>query len=118
MHADDDGFVNSPKKIMRMVGASDDDMKILLLKSFLLGFESGVIVIKHWRMHNTLKNDRYHPTDYQEEFKMLGIKDNKSYTFDPDWNQIGTKLEPEHNITKHNITKPNLIEQKVSKHKA
>ena len=99
MSADDDGFVNSPKKIARMIGASDDDLKLLIAKAFILVFESGVIVIKHWRMNNTLRNDRYHPTDYQEEFHMLGLKDNKSYTWQPNGNQ----LEPEHNITKHNI---------------
>ena len=100
MSADDDGFVNNPKKITKMVGASEDDLKILIAKSFILVFESGVIVIKHWRMNNTLRNDRYHPTDYQEEYHMLGLKDNKSYTWQPN----GNHLEPEHNITKHNIT--------------
>lgn len=83
MRADDDGFVNNPKKITKMVNASEDDLKILLMKRFLIGFDSGVIVIKHWRMHNTLKADRYHPTDYQDEFAQLGIKPNKAYTDDP-----------------------------------
>ncbi len=84
MRADDDGFVNNPKKITKYVNASDDDLKILLMKRFIIGFESGIIVIKHWRMHNTLKADRYHPTDYQEEFARLGIKKNKAYTDDPE----------------------------------
>ena len=103
MNGDDDGFINNPKRIMRLIGATDDDLKLLIAKSFVLVFESGVIVIKHWRMHNTLKNDRYHPTDYQEEYRMLGIKDNQSYT----WKQNGNILETEHNITKHNITEHN-----------
>ncbi len=103
MNGDDDGFINNPKRIMRLIGATDDDLKLLIAKSFVLVFESGVIVIKHWRMHNTLKNDRYHKTDYQEEFKMLGIKDNQAYT----WKQNGNILETEHNITKLNITKLN-----------
>ena len=107
MNADDDGFVNNPKRIMRTIGASEDDLKILIAKAFLLTFDSGVIVIKHWRMHNTLQNDRYHPTDYQEEFQMLGLKTNKSYT----WKQNGNILETEHNITKLNITKHNLIDE-------
>lgn len=102
MFADDDGFVNSPKRVMRTIGASEDDLKLLIAKAFILVFESGVIVIKHWRMHNTLQNDRYHPTDYQEEYEMLGLKDNKSYT----WKQNGNILETEHNITEHNLTKP------------
>ena len=58
MRADDDGFVNSPKKIMRMIGASNDDMNILILRKFVIAFDNGVIVIKHWRMNNYLRSDR------------------------------------------------------------
>lgn len=108
MRADDDGFVNNPRKIAEWIHASDDDLRLLLAKRFLIGFESGVIVIKHWRMHNTLKSDRYHPTDYQEEFALLDIKPNKAYTEkslsapplaalppdNPDWNQDGSKSVP------------------------
>lgn len=106
MYADDDGFVNNPKRVMRVIGSNDDDLKILIAKNFILVFESGVIVIKHWRMHNTLQNDRYHPTDYQEEYAQLGLKDNKSYT----WKQNGNILETEHNITKHNVTRDIYID--------
>ena len=74
MRADDDGFVNNPKKIQRMIGCSDDDLKLLIAKRFVLIFDSGVIVIKHWRLHNTLRKDRYKPTIYQEEFKKLILK--------------------------------------------
>lgn len=80
MRADDDGFVNNPKKISKIISASEDDFKILMAKRFIIGFESGVIVIKHWRMHNAIKSDRYHPTDYQEELARLMIKPNKAYT--------------------------------------
>lgn len=80
MRADDDGFVNNPKKIQRMIGASDDDLKLLIAKRFLLCFDSGIIVIKHWRMHNLLRKDRYCPTQYQDEMALLELKDNKSYT--------------------------------------
>jgi hypothetical protein len=80
LHADDDGFVANPKKILKMVNASEDDLKILLVKRFVIGFASGIIVIKHWRIHNTLRNDRYTPTAYQEEYQQLSVKDNKSYT--------------------------------------
>lgn len=80
MSADDDGFVNNPKKIQRMVGASDDDLKLLKLKSFIITFDSGIIVIKHWKMHNYIQSDRYKPTDYVEEKSMLDLKKNKSYT--------------------------------------
>ncbi len=80
MRADDDGFVNNPKKIQRMIGASDDDCKLLIMKRFVLAFESGVIVIKHWRIHNYIQKDRYKETAYQEEKSMLVVKDNKAYT--------------------------------------
>lgn len=80
MRADDDGFINNPKKIQRMIGASDDDCKLLIMKRFIITFESGVIVIKHWKMHNYIQKDRYKPTIYQEEKAQLTLKDNKSYT--------------------------------------
>lgn len=83
MRADDDGFISSPKRIVRLIRANDDDFKLLLAKRFLLGFESGVIVIKHWRMHNAIRADRYRPTDCQEELATLAIKPNKSYTDHP-----------------------------------
>jgi hypothetical protein len=80
MAADDDGFVNNPRKIQRMVGSSDDDMKLLIAKSFIKTFDSGIIVIKHWKMHNYIQNDRYKPTDYVDEKSMLELKKNKAYT--------------------------------------
>lgn len=80
MRADDDGFVNNPKKIQRMIGASDDDYKILIAKSFVLLFESGVIVIKHWRINNYIRGDRYKETVYTEEMGLLSVKENGSYT--------------------------------------
>lgn len=82
LRADDDGFISKPKRIQSYIGASEDDLKLLILKRFVIAFEDGVIVIKHWRMHNTIQKDRYHPTLFQEEFKMLGIKENKAYTLD------------------------------------
>lgn len=80
MRADDDGFINNPKKIQRMVGASDDDCKLLILKRFIITFDSGVIVIKHWKIHNYIRNDRYKPTKYIEEKAALIEKENKAYT--------------------------------------
>ena len=80
MEADDEGFVSSPKKIMRTVGSSDDDLRILIAKKFIIPFENSVCVIKHWLIHNTIRLDRYNPTSYQEEKKQLTIKENKSYT--------------------------------------
>lgn len=80
MEADDDGFVANPKRILRTVGSSEDDLKILLAKRFILGFPSGVVVIKHWLIHNTLRMDRYVETGYTEEKKLLKVKENKAYT--------------------------------------
>ncbi len=79
MRADDDGFLNNPKKILRMIGAAQNEMELLLAKKFILSFESGVIVIKHWRVHNYIRNDRYKETNYKEEKNLLKLKENKSY---------------------------------------
>ena len=80
MRADDDGFVNNPKKIQKVIGASDDAVKILLAKKFILAFNSGVIVIKHWRMHNYIQNDRYKETNYKDEKAQLIVDENKAYS--------------------------------------
>lgn len=80
MRADDEGFINNHKKIQRMIGASDDDMKVLLAKNFIIAFESGVIVIKHWKIHNYIRADRLIETNYKEERSLLDIKDNGAYT--------------------------------------
>lgn len=128
MRADDDGFINNPKKIQRMIGASDDDLKLLIAKRFILVFENGVIVIKHWRMHNTLRKDRYNPTQYQEQYKELSLKDNGSYTEKPleipaeihaeltdgnqmatTWQPDGNHLVPQYSIDKYSIDKDSYI---------
>jgi hypothetical protein len=110
MRADDDGFIDNPKKIQRTINASEDDMKILLSKRYILKFESGVIVIKHWRIHNTLRSDRYNETVYQEEKSMLELKDNKSYTERKDLNVLGipngnqmATMAPQNSIEKNSI---------------
>ena len=120
MRADDDGFVNGPKKIQKMISASEDDIRVLIAKGFVIPFDSGVIVIKHWKMHNTLKSDRYKPTTHQEEKALLFEKPNKAYTLDPSKaalkltsgtelepqrNQTGTELEPQYSIDKNSIDK-------------
>ena len=81
MRADDDGFINNPKKIQRMIGCADDDLKVLIAKNFIIPFESGIVVIKHWKIHNYIRNDRYKETVYQEEKALLETKENKAYTF-------------------------------------
>jgi len=92
MRADDDGFVNSPKKIMRFVGASMDDMNVLIAKQFIIPFESGVVVIKHWKIHNYIQKDRYKTTSYQAEKESLTLKNGTYYTDDlPDVSNLDTE---------------------------
>ena len=71
MHGDDDGFVSSPKRIIRAVGCNEVDLEILVDSGFVIKFDSGIIVVRDWRLNNSLKNDRYHPTVYQDELKKL-----------------------------------------------
>lgn len=80
MRADDEGFVGNPKKIQRMIGASDDDCKLLVMKRFILVFDSGIIVIKHWKIHNYIQADRFKPTTYVEEKNTLMLDQKKAYT--------------------------------------
>jgi hypothetical protein len=80
MFADDDGFVNNPKSIMRQVGASTDDMNLLICKRFILTFDSGIIVIKHWRIHNYIAKDRYKETKYIDEKSQLSLDEKGAYT--------------------------------------
>jgi hypothetical protein len=80
MRADDEGFINNPKKIQRMIGASDDDLKVLIAKSFIITFDTGIIVIKHWKIHNYIRGDRVQATKYQEERNLLEVKENGAYT--------------------------------------
>ena len=79
MRADDDGFVNSPKKIMRMIGASEDDLRMLCARKFIIPFDNGVVVIKHWRIHNYIRKDRYDETQYKVQKAMLELDENSSY---------------------------------------
>ena len=108
MNADDDGFVNNWKSIIRMTGTKQDDLKLLIAKSFIIPFESGVIVIKHWRINNFLRKDRHIVTKYQEELSMLKVNDNQEYV----WLTNG---QP--SIEKNSIEKNNniiLVEQIIS----
>lgn len=79
MRADDDGFINNPKKIQRMIGCNDDDIKLLIAKNFIIPFESGVVVIKHWKIHNYIRMDRYKETLYKEEKSQLVTDKSKEY---------------------------------------
>ena len=116
MRADDDGFVNSPKKIMRFVGASMDDMNVLIAKQFIIPFESGVVVIKHWKIHNYIQKDRYKATSYQAEKESLTLKNGTYYTDDlPDVSNLDTEciqdvysLDTQDRLGKDRLGKDNI----------
>lgn len=131
MRADDDGFINNPKKIQRMVGCGDDDLKLLMAKRFILVFDSGVIVIKHWKIHNYIRNDRYKPTLYQEEKAELAEKNSKAYTFKteviesethlgiPDDNRTGYQMDTQVRLGKDRLgkdKKKNSVEPSSTMH--
>lgn len=80
MRADDDGFVSSPKKIMKMVGCNEDDFRVLTTKQFIIPFDTGIVVIKHWKIHNYIQKDRYKETIYLDEKNELYQEKNGTYT--------------------------------------
>ena len=118
MRADDEGFINNPKKIQRMLGASEDDLKLLIAKGFLITFDTGVVVIKHWRIHNYLQNDRVKPTVYQDERALLRIKENKSYSLNEGCIQDGYILDTQDSIDKNSKDKDRLGKDSKDKNKA
>ena len=115
MVADDDGFVNNPKSIMRQAGATTDDMNLLIAKRFLLTFQSGVVVIKHWCIHNTIQKDRYKETKYLEEKSTLMLDGNKAYTeavsdVYPECIQSVSNLEPQVRLGKDKLSQVSVGE--------
>lgn len=120
MRGDDDGFINNPKKIQRMLGCADDDVKLLIAKRFIIPFDSGVVVIKHWRIHNYIRADRYKETIYQQEKQQLVMKDDKEYKkLDaigiPADNQTVYQLETQVRLGKDSIDKDNIYIQDSTK---
>ena len=112
MRADDEGFVGNPRKIQKMIGASDDDFKLLLMKRYLLSFESGIIVIKHWKIHNYIQTDRFKPTTYIEEKSTLTLDEKKAYT---ECIQNGYKLDTQVSIGKVSIGKDSVeLEKEIN----
>lgn len=112
MRADDDGFVNNPKKIQRMIGSNEGDLKLLIANKFIIPFESGVVVIKHWRINNYLRSDRYKETAYLEEKSRLEIEKNGAYALVesgmyangiPNDNQAGYQRDTQNSIGKISI---------------
>lgn len=133
MKADDDGFVSSPKTVMRIIRASDDDYKILVAKKFIITFDNGICVVKHWRINNQIRKDRYTETKYIDEKQTLNIKENGAYTqdknkglpvpkghfttkdmeIDDSGNQMATKRQP--SIGKYSIVKDRLGKDSIDK---
>ena len=124
MRADDEGFINNPKKIMRMIGASEDDFKVLTAKKFIIPFDSGVVVIKHWKIHNYIQKDRCKATVYAEERAMLGVKENGSYTtciqdgysLDTDCIQSDNKMDTQVSIGKVSTGEFSVVESSGNGH--
>lgn len=119
MRADDDGFINNPKKIQRTIGATDGDAAMLVAKRFIIPFDTGVVVIKHWRINNYLRSDRYHETVYQEEKSKLEIKENRAYTLlENDGLSVGIPVVDqrytENSIDKNRIDKSSKEETRSS----
>lgn len=113
MRGDDEGFVNNPKKIARMLGAGDDELKVLVAKKFILLFDSGVIVIKHWKMHNYIRGDRIKDTNYSDERDMLTTNENGSYTLiDDDVSHLSVTCQSNVSIGKDRLGKDRLGENK------
>ncbi|HEO2540731.1 TPA: DnaD domain-containing protein [Streptococcus agalactiae] len=108
MHADDDGFVDSPKRIMRNVGAGNDDMNVLLSKKFVLNFDSGLILIKDWKIHNVIRKDMYKPTVYTEEKSQIIVDDTKSY-------QFRNEYVPQNRLDKNRLDKNRLDKNRLDK---
>lgn len=107
LDADDDGFINAPKSIMRMIGAKEDDMKVLVAKQFVIPFESGVVVIKDWKIHNYIQNDRYKPSTLPER-DLLNIQKDKTYTLKSDVSRMDTECIQTVSIGKDRLGKDRI----------
>lgn len=126
MRADDDGFINKPKSIMRMVGAKDDDMNVLISKGFIKPFESGVVVVSHWKIHNNIRKDMYKPTVYQSEMKCLIVGKSGVYEYCNESgtvplqvrNESVTETEQNRLIDKNRLDKNRLDKNNISPNKS
>jgi hypothetical protein len=127
LNADNDGFVN-PRRIVRMTGAANDDLQILIAKRYLLIFDSGIAVIKHWWVNNTRRTDRYAPTTYLDELAKLALKPNNAYTKNIEQLALETgagkkparnrqEFLPQHNINEYNINYKKGVDKKITKPK-
>ena len=107
MQADDDGFVDNWKSIMRMTGKKEDDLKVLIAKSFVIPFETGILVIRHWRLNNYIQKDRYKETIHKDEKSLLSMDSNNVYKLDTECiHSIEKKSIEEY--SKEKISKDNI----------
>ena len=120
MRADDEGFVNNPKKIARMIGADEDSLKLLAAKQFIIPFESGIVVIRHWKIHNYIQKDRLKTTAYTTEKSQLTTNTNGEYSLNDiksrtDCTQNGYKTDTQDSIGKYSIDKSSIVEDSKDK---
>lgn len=112
MNADDEGFLGNPKRVMKSLNTQEDDYTILKLKRFVIEFESGVIVMKHWLMHNTIRMDRFNPTTHIDEKALIYVKENRGYTLENKGIPLmATKWQPK---TARMATQVKLIQSNIS----
>ena len=113
MRADDDGFVSSPKKITRLINCSNDDLKLLMAKGYLIEFDNGVMVITDWRVNNWVRPDRKQVTRFTKELQMLSLQDDV-YTLQPSDNQVTTERHTEDRLGKDRLGKDRLEDNEIS----
>ena len=117
MRADDEGFINSPKKIIRAVNCNEDDLKLLIAKGFVICFDTGIIAITHWKLHNHIQKDRFKPTLYEEEKSLLDENNRKEYilktavsnSMDTKCIQIVSNADTKNRLDKNRIDKDSIV---------
>ena len=110
MRADDEGFVNNPKRIIRTINADEDSLRLLIAKQFVIPFESGIVVIRHWRVHNYIQSDRRKDTNYIAERAMLTQEKSGAYKLDTRCIQDVRKTDTQYSIGKYSIDKDSIVE--------
>lgn len=119
MHADDDGFVSSPKRITKTLRCRDKDLQMLVDRGWLISFDSGIVAITDWKLNNSIKADRYCETVHVREKNMLQLSDNKRYILmDPNWNQTGDILEPQNRIDKDKVDQDRIEKNNIDQYKS
>ncbi len=112
MQADDDGFLDNYNSVIRNVKCNTDDLKLLIAKGFLIAFESGVVVIRDWRINNQIRKDRYHPTRHRQEWQQLKLLSNEQYALVGGC-QNGNQMATESSLAKPSQAKPSIVKESV-----